>query len=279
MLGQLGGFDVDPLVATFRSLDYLPLTKLRLKLPSGRSRVVFVRARRMYGAEGEQLASVLIVDDVSEKELVLDSFSRYVSRDLLQRLLARNEPLGLEGELRTATVLFADIRGFTGLAEKLAPEALQGLLNEYFRSMIEAIAGFGGFIDKFVGDMVMALFIEGEPGEAAINAIKAARRIKKSLSEKGDSRVDAGIGINTGEVLLGNVGTEERMDFTAIGDTVNVASRLQGLARSGEVLIGEETVKLVGERFSFKDRGELQIRGRVAPLRAWELDLDEPSIG
>lgn len=280
ILASIRGLEADPLVATFRTLDYLPLTKLRLDLPNGRQRTVFLRARRMFDPEGQPVASVLIIDDVSEKELLLDSFSRYVSRDLLRRLLARNQPLGLEGERRTATVLFADIRGFTGLAEKLPPEKLHAILNDYFRVMIEGIAGFGGFVDKFVGDMVMALFVEGSPIEAATNALKAARRIKKNLREVAGGTIDVGIGVNTGEVLLGNIGTEERMDFTAIGDTVNVANRLEALARGGEVLVGEPTVKLVGNRFEFRDRGDQEIRGRQAVMRAWELVLgDAPSAG
>ncbi|HVO32104.1 MAG TPA: adenylate/guanylate cyclase domain-containing protein, partial [bacterium] len=276
---QVKGVDAEPLVVTFRSLSYLPLTKLRLELPGNRKKTVYVRARRMFDSAGEPMGSVIIIDDVSDKELLLDSFSRYVSRDLLQRLLARNAPLGLEGERRVATVLFADIRGFTGLAEKLAPEQLHSILNEYFHVMIEAIAGYGGFIDKFVGDMVMALFVEGSPADCAVNALKAARRIKKTMGTIG-TRIDVGIGINTGEVLLGNIGTEERMDFTAIGDAVNVANRLEALARSGVVLVGDPTRELVGDKFDFRDRGDQDIRGRASRFHAWELVLDDrPSSG
>lgn len=226
------------------------------------------------------MRTVVVVEDVSERELLLDGFSRYVSRHLVRRLLARVEPLGLEGERRPCTILFADVRGFTTLAEGSGPEALHMLLNVYFRLMIDSTLGTGGFIDKFVGDKVMALFTDGAPPDHALAGVRAAEAIKHAQAALNDERraaglaaLEIGIGVNNGEVQLGNIGSDQRMEFTAIGDPVNVADRLQHMARQGEVLIGDETMRLVGEAFPFTERGDLSIRGRQATVRVGQLAI------
>jgi len=275
------GLDAAYFIQLVKSTGSMPLTKLHVVLPGGRKKSVYLRAQSLLNDEGDAVGTVVIVDDVSERELLLDSFSRYVSRDLVKRLLARAEPLGLEGERRSCTTLFADVRGFTSLAEGLAPEAVHLLLNVYFRLMIDSILNAGGFIDKFVGDKVMALFTDGDPADHAKAALTAALAIKADLAELNASRraegqpaLEIGIGVNTGDVLLGNIGSDQRMEFTAIGDAVNVADRLQTLARNGEVFVGEVTAKAAGEGFSLVDRGELTIRGRQAAVRVFELEID-----
>lgn len=264
-----------------KALGRLPVTKLRVKLPNGRSRAILTRAHRMYDASGNPEGTVVMVDDVTERELLVDSFSRYVSRDLVQRLIARGEVMGLGGERKTVTTLFADIRGFTTIAEKCSPEDLHQLLNEYFRVVIGSIVDRGGFIDKFVGDKVMALFTAGrDAAEGATAALDAAleiqqrfRKVNRDRAAAGRYPIDVGIGVNTGEVMLGNVGSEERMDFTAIGDAVNVADRLQSLAKAGEVVAGDVTVKLAPKRFVFVDRGPTTIKGRTGLVGIGSLDI------
>jgi adenylate cyclase len=282
-LAPLGGLDVGGLIRTVRTMGRLPLTRIRLTLPSGRHRTVFLRAGRMFDPQGAPEGTVVVVDDVTERELLVDSFSRYVSRDLVQRLLARVEPLDMGGERKVCTVLFADLRGFTALAETLSPEQLHELLNEYFRVMIEGITQHGGFIDKFVGDNVMALFT-GEPRASALAAAHASLAIKRGIADLSGRRllgglapIDVGIGLNTGDVVIGNVGTEERMDFTAVGDPVNVADRLQGLAREGQIFLGERTATLIDGIFDVDDRGEQPLRGRSQPVRVFELRIGAPS--
>ncbi len=274
----------DRVLQTVHALGRMPLTKMLLPTRE-RPRTVLVRANRMYDPDGQPEGTVTLIDDVSERELLMDSFSRYISRDLLDRLLARAEPLRLEGERRVCTVLFADIRGFTTLAEDREPEEVHALLNAYFRVMIASIVEQGGFIDKFVGDKVMALFTEAaNPDDAAAAALQAARNIHQRISKlsreraaRGELPVEVGIGINTGEVLLGNIGSEDRMEFTAIGDAVNVADRLQSLARGGEVLVGEESARRVGDRFALIDRGPQALKGRGNTVRAFQLQLVEPT--
>ena len=278
-LAALQGIDHALILQTVLSTGRFPLTKIQITSAKGRKRTVFLRAQRMYSQEGEVEGAVFVVDDVSERELLIDSFSRYVSRDLVTRLLARNEPLGLEGERRVCTVLFADIRGFTRIAEHMTPEALHRLLNDYLHVMVESIVEHGGFIDKFVGDKVMALFTGPRATEeSAFSAIAAARTIHLRLGAQnagrvsnGDAPIEVGIGINTGEMVVGNIGDQRRMDFTAIGDAVNVADRLQSLAKGGETLVGSRTAELVKDRAVLEDRGKQQVKGREAAVQVFSI--------
>jgi len=272
---QVEGMDLENMVLQVRQTGRLPMTKRVFKLRSGRERTVFMQAHRLYDDAGEVEGTVVIMDDVSERELLLDSFSRYVSKDVVNRLLARGRHPGLEAERRFCTIFFADIRGFTSLAEHSPPEQLHEMLNTYFRIMVEAVTDHGGFIDKFVGDKIMALFQGNDRAVAAASAVRAAdallRKMASVASDRaaaGRSPIEVGVGINSGEVLLGNVGAEARMDFTAIGDVVNVADRLQSLAPGGSVMVGEATVNLVAPLFTFEGVEEVGVKGRKEKVRA-----------
>ncbi len=279
VLHLFSGMDVLGAVRTVRQVGRLPLTKLVVRRPDGRQRAILVKASRMFDAEGRPEGTVVVADDVTERELLVDSFSRYVSGDLVKRLLARGERIGLEGERQVCTILFADIRGFTGLAERNTPEALHKLINTYFRVMIDSITTHHGFIDKFVGDQVMAIFNAArDPARDALAACNAALEIQarigminKRRQAVGLAPLNVGIGLNTGEVLLGNVGSEDRMDFTAIGDAVNVAARLQGMARQHPILIGEQTAQAQGEH-AVQDLGVKELKGRQAQARVFALE-------
>ncbi len=276
VLNQLEGLDGERLVAEVRRTNKLPVTKMKLRRPDGRDAWVYVRGHRLLDAEGEPEGTVGVIDDVTERELLIDSFSRYVSRDAVRRVLSRSEPVSLGGERKTVTIFFVDIRGFTSLAETQSPESLHALLNDYFRLVIDSLAANQGFIDKFIGDNVMALFVRtSNPAEGARQAVRAAIDIQRSLLRRnegegaGEVSIQVGIGVNTGEVMLGNIGSKERMEFTAIGDSVNVTARLQTLARAGEILIGESTAALVEQDFVLEDRGLSQLKGRREQVRVF----------
>lgn len=270
----ISGLDFGRIVRSVRDQGRFPLSKMTLVFPDNARRSVLVRAERLIDAEGEPEGTVCVIDDVSERELLIDSFSRYVSRDLVDKLLARGRAPALEGRYRSVSILFADIRGFTTLAEGMEPLELLETINSYFHTMVEAVYAQGGFIDKFVGDKVMGVFAQGkDPAVGAVAAAKAARDIQRRIRALREERarankapIEVGIGVNTGKVMLGNIGSELRMDFTVVGDPVNVADRLQSLAKAGETLLGEETVRLIGAAIEVSDLEEVTVKGRKQPV-------------
>ena len=278
-LSRISGIPHEELVQTVRSSGSLPLTKMIVRLPTGQSRHLFIRGEKLRAKVGDGREGVVfIIDDITERELLIDSFSRFVSREIVQRVLSRAQPTRLEGERRDCSILFADLRGFTGMAEKMEPEALHELLNQFFRVVIEHISAEGGLIDKFIGDKIMAVFAEGGPHGAAQAAARASLKMHARIAElnaerkaRGLSSLEVGIGLNSGVVVMGNVGSEERMNFTVIGDAVNVADRLQSLAKGGDTYMGAKTRELLGEKFPVEDLGEKQLRGRVQNEHVYRL--------
>jgi adenylate cyclase len=275
----LGVLPYRELLDTVRATDHLPMTKVQLKLPGGVTRAVFVRGERLRQPDRQSIAgTVVIIDDVTERELLIDSFSRYVSKEVVQRILSRSgRGQKLEGERRACSILFADIRGFTGISERVTPESLHELLNHYFRVMIEQVSAHDGIIDKFIGDKIMAVFT-GTEREGAAAAVRAASAIQAEIAKlnrqrqtEGAEPISVGIGVNTGTVVMGTVGSEERMSFTVIGDAVNVADRLQSMAPPSETLVGGHTHELVKDLFVLEGLGAQPIKGRTNPEEMFKL--------
>ncbi len=276
-LSGLGGVDFEQLVETVRTLGRLPVSRLQLVLADGRRRSVYVRAHRMHESNGKPWGTVVVFDDVTERELLFESFSRYVSRDLVGRLLARSQPLGLEGERRAATVLFVNLCGFAVFGETQSPEQLHHTLDAYFRAVVDGITLHGGLVDKFVGDKVMAIFGHShDPG--ALQAVRAALAVKERIAAvdverkaRGESVLVVRIGVASGDVVLGNLGNEDRMEFTAIGDTVNVADALRHAARRGDVLLSESTARLIKDAYRLEAMAPITVEGRLSTLKAFRL--------
>ncbi len=269
VVARLKGLPAEELITTVRAMDRLPLTKVSLESAKGQKRVVYLRAERLH-ARGEELkGTVILLDDITERELLIDSFSRYVSRDVVKRLLSRGDQgHELSGERKECSVLFADIRGFTGISERVSLEELHALLNEYFRVMIDEVTAHDGAIDKFIGDKIMAVFVADQSAGAPA-ATSAALAIQRRIQElnaaraaQGKAPIVVGIGINSGTVVMGTVGSQERMSFTVIGDVVNVADRLQSLAAAGETLVGKATFERLHGRFEVEPIGEQKLKGR-----------------
>lgn len=201
-------------------------------------------------------------------------FAKYVTSEVLEQILERPELGDLGGRKEVVTVLFADIRGFTGMAENLEPQEVVEQLNEYLQTMTPILFANHGIIDKFVGDEIMAYFgAPVYPEEHAWRAVKTALEMQAALEElrrkwrlarRPDIRI--GIGVNTGPVVMGNIGSSQYMDFTLIGDVVNVASRLCGIAEPGEVLVGASTLLRVADRVSVVRTRETTIKGRIHPV-------------
>lgn len=210
----------------------------------------------------------------------LRSFAAYVPRDLVRSVLASGREAKLEGELRTLTVFFSDIRDFTTMAEQLEPRALVEVLGGYLDEVLRIVGAHYGTVDKFLGDGVMAFW--GAPTETpdhAILACEAAVRIQRRLVALGD-RLQTRIGLATGEVLVGNIGSHERMNYTVMGDCVNLASRLEGLNKQygTSIMISESTAQAAGDRVITRPVDVVAVKGKVVAVRVHEV-LGLPSDG
>jgi len=215
------------------------------------------------------------------------AFETYVAPDLVTQVLKNSDSLKLGGEKKTLTVLFSDIRGFTSYSEGLDPEALVHLLNNYLDKMSEAVFQNKGTIDKFIGDAVMAIFGApvAQPNHAdlacqsALDMLTELKEINKYQLSQGEPELKIGIGINTGEMTVGNIGSEKRFDYTVIGDAVNLGSRLEGLNKyfKTKILVSESTLNATTkDRFVSREIGPIRVKGREDAVTVYELlDIDQ----
>lgn len=216
-----------------------------------------------------------------EKKKIRSTFARYVTQQVVQEILENPEAMALGGKRKECTILFSDIRGFTSMSEKMSPEEVVGILNEYFTVMVNLVFEYGGTLDKFIGDAIMAVW--GAPishpddvKRAVLCALKMGDELKK-LQEKwqseGKPAFDTGIGINTGEVVVGNIGSLERMDYTVIGDNVNLASRLESLNKEykSHILISEMTYNKIKDIVEVRPIEEVQVKGKTEKIMIYEV--------
>ena len=216
-----------------------------------------------------------------QKVLLRDTLSRYVSPSMCEELLRNPSLLQLGGQRRHLTVLFADIRGFTTLSEKMDPAEVVAMLNRFFTQMVDLVFEHQGTLDKFLGDGLMAYF--GAPLEvpaAASQAVACAVAMQHRLAGMRESQATPitaiRISINTGEAIIGNIGSDKRMDFTIIGDVVNVTARLLETCRETEanILIGESTYREVGDKFATIPGPSVVLRGRQEPTQCYKVLSD-----
>ena len=222
-----------------------------------------------------------------QARFIRQAFGAYLSPDLVAKLAANPELLKLGGETRAISVLFSDIRSFTTLSESLDPEALVSLLNRYFTPVTRRIQAEGGYIDKFIGDAVMALFnapvaLPDHPDaacRAAWGMLRALEAFNREQRATGGPELHIGIGIHTGEAVVGNMGAEERLNYTALGDSVNVASRLEGLTKEygRTILITGETHDRLQGGWATTFLGNVAVKGRDEPVRLFALQPPQPS--
>jgi len=215
-----------------------------------------------------------------EKREMKKAFSHYVSKEVLEEILKDPKNISLGGEEKFITILFSDIRGFTSVSEKLSPQKLVEMLNQYFNAMSGEILKHKGILDKYIGDAIMAFW--GAPildenqadnaVQAAIGMVEQLENFNKKQKEKGLPEINIGIGIYSGLAVVGNIGSETRFDYTAIGDSVNIASRIEGLTKTYQTkIIISETVKekLKGNYF-LELLGSVPIRGRQEPINIYK---------
>jgi len=216
-----------------------------------------------------------------EKRRIKNSFERYLAPALVRELIKNPQMLSLGGERKFLTVLFSDIRGFTSISEQLQPEALVLFLNEYMSTMSGIILHYSGFLDKFIGDAIMAVYCAPISRQdhallacqTALDMRAALAKINLRFQEKNFPQIRIGIGINSGEMIVGNMGSRERMDYTVLGDNVNLASRLEGITKvyGVDVVISEFTYQLVREEFIARELDRVRVKGKTQPVKIYEL--------
>jgi adenylate cyclase len=230
------------------------------------------------------------ITEEKEKRMVKDMFQHYVSPKLVDELIKNPAMLKLGGEKRIITVFFSDIEGFTGISEQMSPEDLVALLNEYLTAMTDIILKYDGMVDKYEGDAIMAVW--GVPiyfGDHAKKACFAALEMQKKLVElrakwllEGKPALHVRMGINTGEMIAGNMGSRDRMDYTVTGDSVNVASRLEGANKIYRtyMMISESTLEEAKDYVTVRELDSIRVQGRLKPTKVYELlstkDVDLP---
>lgn len=222
---------------------------------------------------------------LAREEVARANYGRFLPEYVVKQMLENPESFKLGGVNQTITVLFADIRGFTRLSEHAQPEKVVQLLNKFFSAMTDIIFAHGGTLDKYIGDGLMALF--GAPTatpQDATNALNAAvamqRRIigiNQELIAEGFPEIGVGIGLHTGEATVGYIGSERRSEYTAIGDTVNLASRLESNSKGGQILLSAESATAAGSRYTLTPRDPITVKNRTQPVPLFEVEWQQAS--
>jgi adenylate cyclase len=222
---------------------------------------------------------------LAREEVARANYSRFLPEYVVKQMLENPESFKLGGVSQTITILFADIRGFTRISEHAPPGKIVSLLNRYFSAMTDIIFAHGGTLDKYLGDGLMALFgaPTATPDDAsnALNAAVAMQRrllgINRELRDEGFTEIGVGMGLHTGEAVIGYIGSDRRSEYTAIGDTVNTSSRLEANARGGEILISDATATAAHSRYKLVPREPIMVKNRQQPVKLWEVDWQRAS--
>ncbi|MCL1813492.1 MAG: PAS domain-containing protein [Treponema sp.] len=259
-----------------RGLDYA-LNISPLKTPRGKNEgltLLFTNQTR----ENELKETVHAVSE--SRRVIKDMFARYISQEVIENLMDSPDSVKLGGDKRIATVFFADIRGYTSFSENREPEEIVEILNEYFSEAIQNIQEYRGYIDKLIGDCIMAVW--GVPmmpeKDDAFNAVSCALSIQEMVRSEDRkffknvaSRLRVGIGVNTGPLVAGNLGSVKRMEYSVIGDTVNLAARLESVSGAGEVIVSHSTYEHIADKFNFEERPPVQVKGKEKPIKIYNV--------
>ena len=222
-----------------------------------------------------------VLTEQQEKKYIRQTFSKFVSKSVVDELLQHPEKIKLGGEKKILTVLFSDIRGFTSISEKLTPEQLVEHLNDYLQAMTEIVFKYDGTLDKYVGDEIMAFW--GAPVEledhaflackCAIEQIEDLKKLNEKWQNEGKPILNIGIGLNSGDMVVGNMGSASRMDYTLMGDNVNLGARLEGTNKmyGTRIIISEFTYEHVKDRVIVRELDLIRVKGKELPVRIYEL--------
>ena len=230
--------------------------------------------------EGSPIGAMLVIEDITREKRIKGTMARFMSERVLEKVMDADEAL-LGGASQDVTILFSDIRNFTGLSERMNARQMVETLNDYFTDMVDVIFEHGGTLDKFIGDAIMAVFgapftTPEDPDKAAHAAIEMMARLeafneKQVLRQR--SKLDIGVGINTGAVVAGTIGSPKRMDYTVIGDQVNLAARIEAANKyfGTRILVSEYTAARFCETYSMREIDRVRVTGRQAPVALYEI--------
>ena len=239
-------------------------------LTSSKETVVNISVSPRINPDGTTGGQVLAIEDITDVSRVKNTFKRYVSKQVVDEILDNDSKLNLGGEKREVAVLFTDIRGFTAMSEKMKPEVVVSTLNEYFSEMIDLVFKNNGTLDKIIGDELMVVYgapisSKGDTGRAVKTAIQMQKKLKEiniSRKKKKEPLISVGIGINRGVVVSGNIGSREMMDYTVVGDTVNLAARLCSAAKAGEILVSRSVFQKTNKKHKYTSLEPIKVKGK-----------------
>ena len=235
---------------------------------------------------GKPMGGVLVAEDITHEQRLMNTLCRYMAREVAEQVLQDKDKHKLGGTRMDVTILLTDIRNFTSISEQLDPWDVVELLNSYFPRMINVIFSHQGMVDKFIGDSILAVFGVPIPREDdALRAVRAALEMRKGLhainrerARKGQSTLEIGIGITSGTVISGNIGSERRMDYTVIGDPVNLAARLEGLTKQVErrILVNDRVHAAIANEIPCDSLGMFTIKGKREKVPVFAVRIPDP---
>jgi len=248
---------------------------MSLKINSKNKNINFT-SRPLIDDKGNYIGVILGIENITDELRLKNTFKRYVSENIVDQIIDDKLDLGMGGKLKDVTILFSDIRGFTEISEKIKPDEVVSLLNEYYTKMIEIIFKYNGTLDKIVGDELMVVFgaplkIKNAPNAALETAIEMQKQLIE-FNKKSMISIKIGIGINSGKVISGNIGSEVRSDYTVIGGNVNLASRLCSNAKSNEILVSKQTYDLINKKKSLKKMVSFKAKGIEKEIENWRVE-------
>ena len=255
---------------------------------NGKSTTINISVSPLLNDMNEPIGSVVAMEDLSNLDKLKSTFKKYVSKQIVDQLLENEELLNLGGQEQEATILFSDIRGFTSMSETMSPTEVVETLNDYFNLMIEIIFKYNGTLDKIIGDALMVIF--GAPianEDDTKNAVLTAIEMQEKLIEFNQDRIinlkkpiRIGIGINRGKVISGNIGSKQQMNYTVIGDSVNLASRLCSVAKEDEIIVSETVWQQVKGVTDFKSKKlkAVTVKGKAKPIEIKAIAYFKPAF-
>ena len=272
-------FEKDPAI-----LELIQMTEIENNIQSeqnipfstvSQDSVVNISVSPRIGNDMAITGTVIAIEDITQQNKIKNTFKRYVSKQIVEKLLDSKDGLNLGGELRNVTILFTDIRGFTSMSENMEPEEVVSTLNDYFTEMIDIVFKYNGTLDKIVGDELMIVFgapISGADDtkralDTAIEMMERLDSFNKKRKTKKLLPINIGVGINHGPVISGNIGSREMMDYTVIGDTVNLAARLCGHAPPGNIIVSPSVHRKTSKLYKYQKLEPIEVKGKKKKIQ------------